>query len=154
VSELCPEAIAGDALREEGLDVRAGILDSGALSGRVRGFGEGDLDNRRGRDARGERLPRGGVLSRLELSGERLLVEFGDRLRDGDRDLVARGTRLRLLSLSRVELRACDLSLDRLGDALSCRVGLPGDTRLDGSSRLGLLSGEIDRFRGRSETGL
>jgi hypothetical protein len=109
---------------------------------------------RRGRDARGERLLRGGVRFRLVSGGELRLAETGERLRGGVRDLAARGARLRLLSLSRAELCTCDLSRDRRSGVLGRRLGLLGDALLAGSSRLERLSGETDRLRDRRETGL
>ena len=111
MSELYPDAGAREPLRDVDLFASADMLGSASLSDRYRGLGEGD---RRGRGARGERLLRGDDLSRLALGGENLLVEIGDRLRSGERDLADRAARLRLLSLSRAELCPCGLSLDTL----------------------------------------
>jgi hypothetical protein len=136
------------------LVARASFSGPTTVSGRCRGIGEGDRDERRGRATRGERLLRSKDLSRLAWDGECLRVGTGERLRRGERDLGGRGARLRLLSLSRVKRCPCDLSLDRLGEVLGRRIDLLGDALLIGSSRLGRLSGECDRLRGRCETGL
>jgi hypothetical protein len=136
------------------LDARGSFSGPITLSKRCLEIGEGDRDERRGRAIRGERLRCGDGLSRLGRGGDCLRVEIGERRRRGERDLAGRGARLRLLSLARVEWCPCDLSLDRLGEALGRRIDLPGETLLIGSSRLGRLSGECDRLRGRCETGL
>jgi hypothetical protein len=136
------------------LDARASLSGPTTLSDRCLEIGEGDLDERRGRAIWGERLRRGDSLSRLGWGGDCLRVETGERRRRGERDLADRGARLRLLSLSRVKWCPCDLSLDRLGEVLGRRIDLPGEVLLIGSSRLGCLSGECDRLRGRCETGL
>jgi hypothetical protein len=81
----------------------AGLSGLAPLSGRCRGLGEGDLAERRGRGARGERLLGRGDLARLEAGGEPLLAGGGDRLRRGERGLARRGAGLRLRS--RAELR-------------------------------------------------
>ena len=87
-----------------GLPVWEGLVDAASLSGRGLdlGVGDGDRDGRRRTGRAGERLLRGDSLVRLELGGELLRMDAGDRLRSGERDRARLGPRLRLLARSRV----------------------------------------------------
>jgi GAF domain-containing protein len=67
-------------------------------------LGDDDRDGRRRIGIAGERLRRGDILARLELGGELLRKDVGDRLRSGERDLTRLDARLRLLVRPRREL--------------------------------------------------
>lgn len=100
MAELRPEARAGEPAREVTLTVCRDLSPLTSLSGRCRDLGEGDLEDRRGRGTRGDRVFRGEAPPRLRIGGERFLIDGGERLRGGgDRDRTGRVGRLRLLSL-------------------------------------------------------
>jgi hypothetical protein len=80
VSELSPDLGAGEFLNEAFLFARVCLSGSVSLSGRCLGRGEDDLETRRGRVARGERLIRRCDRSRLDLGRDSLRLEMEDRL--------------------------------------------------------------------------
>ena len=117
------------------------LLDIAFSSSRCRalGIGERDREDRRRTGSRGERFRRGDALVWADLGGEPLRMDVGDRRRSRERDLACREERLRLLSRPDRLLYGRSLESSR---GVMCRLpGLLGD-----SSRLDLLSGEIDLF--------
>ena len=110
----------------------------------------GDRDRRL--KGRGERLLRGEGLVLRDLGGEGLLESGGECRRRGEGDLTRLEPRLRLLSRCTVCL--CGLSREPAAGLLARSTRLLGGDLAGLRARLVLLAGEVDRLRGRCESGL